>query len=111
MRYLNQLVDDHLPSLAGAEFKVAAFLYRRLERRQLVEMTIAELALATGVCAKQVHVVAKHLRNTGLLRIESRRGHATKYSLPSCRHSVSGIVTSLISIDSPLFNRGPTTRP
>src|ERR1035437_2450441 len=82
MSYLYQLVDDHLPSLAGAEFKVAAFLYRRLERRQIVEMTIAELARATGVCAKQVHVVAKHLRNSGLLRIESRRGYATKYSLP-----------------------------
>src|ERR1035437_2459370 len=83
MSYLNQLVDEHLQSLAGAEFKVAAFLYRRLERRDLVEMTIAELAAATGVCAKQVHVVAKHLRNSGLLRIESRRGCATKYSLPS----------------------------
>src|SRR5579862_8178999 len=83
MSHLNRLVDQHLAGLSGAEFKLAAYLYRQLRRREQVEMTILQLKQATGICEKHVHTAAKRLRAKGLLRVEARRGYTTKYRLPS----------------------------
>ena len=83
MSALGRLVDKHLRELSGAEFKVAAYLYRRLERRQQVEMTIAELGLAAGVSTKQAYTVLLNLENSGLLRVASRRGRTSQFSLPA----------------------------
>jgi len=83
MSALGRLVDEHLRELSGAEFKVAAYLYRRLERRQQVEMTVAELGVAVGVSAKQTYTVLLKLRNSGLLQVASRRGQTSQFSLPA----------------------------
>lgn len=90
MSALDRLVDKHLRELSGAEFKVAAYLYRRLERRQQVEMTIAELGLAVGVSTKRSYSVLLKLRNDGLLQVASRRGQTSQFSLPMVSRSSSG---------------------
>ena len=51
MSRLETLVDDHIRELTGVEFKIAVYLYRRLERKTvsaILEIKIADIARATG---------------------------------------------------------------
>ncbi len=59
MQALIRLIDEKLPDLKGSEFKVAAYLYRRLGGRRRdpeVEISIAALAAATGMSWRQTQI-------------------------------------------------------
>jgi hypothetical protein len=51
--YLHTLIAHHIRDLSGAEFKIAAYLYHRLERRKQVSEILTSLPkLLVSVGAK-----------------------------------------------------------
>jgi hypothetical protein len=108
MSALDRLVDEHLRELSGAEFKVAAYLYRRLARRQEVEMTIGELGSAAGASPKQTYTVLLRLRSNGLLRLITRRGCPTRFSLPAVSPPpVPVVAPSAVPAPAPPLRQSP----
>jgi DNA-binding MarR family transcriptional regulator len=51
---LTWLVDQQLRNLTGAQFKLAAYLYRRLQRKPELTIRAKDLAKATGLSQKSV---------------------------------------------------------
>jgi hypothetical protein len=85
MPRLETLVDDHIRELTGVEFKIAVYLYRRLERKAagaILEIRIADIASATRVSHKQTQTALKTLEKQGVLLVDSGRGRTTRCSLP-----------------------------
>jgi hypothetical protein len=73
----------HIADLSGAEFKLAAYLYLRLERRREFETTVEQLAQATGLSWRQTQSALRSLDRKAVIRIDSRRNRGTRCSLPS----------------------------
>jgi hypothetical protein len=85
MGRLGALVDDHIRELTGVEFKIAVYLYRRLERKTasaILEIKIADIGAATGVSTKQTQTALKALEKQGVLMLANGRGRITRCSLP-----------------------------
>ena len=82
MNYLHSLITDHIRSLSGAEFKIAAYAYRRLESQEQITCKIGELADATGVSWRQAQSALKRLRERGILDVDSTPGRGTCCRLP-----------------------------
>lgn len=82
---LQRFIRDHIQELRGAEFKIAVYLYARLDRARcpdMVEMKIADLSTATGVSWKQTQVALQRLNEKSILRVEGGRGRTTCCRLP-----------------------------
>ena len=82
MNYLHSLITDHIRSLSGAEFKIAAYAYRRLESQKQITCKIGELADATGLSWRQAQSALKRLRERGILDVDSTPGRGTCCRLP-----------------------------
>jgi hypothetical protein len=85
MGRLGSLIDDHIRELTGVEFKLAVYLYRRLEQKAgsaILEIKIADIARAAGVSPKQTQTALKALEKQGVLLVDSGRGRTTRCSLP-----------------------------
>jgi hypothetical protein len=64
---LSRLVDLWVPQLSGAEFRVAAYLYRILgQTPNHVRMSARALSEATGVSERRVETVRKTLAAKGI---------------------------------------------
>jgi hypothetical protein len=55
---LTWLVDQQLRNLTGAQFKLAAYLYRRLQRKPELTIRAKDLAKATGLSEKSARSTA-----------------------------------------------------
>jgi len=89
-----QFRGSQVPRLSGSEYKIATYLYDRLEKTDLdgVRLTDEELSQATGVSQRQVGTVRKSLEKKGLVRSETVRGQGTCYRLPAA--SAAGLESS-----------------
>jgi len=61
MSHLDTLITRHLKELSGAEFKLAVYQYRRLQRRAEVMDTIDSLANATGLSWRHTQTALRSL--------------------------------------------------
>jgi hypothetical protein len=95
MSHLDTLITRHLKELSGAEFKLAVYQYRRLQRRAEVMDTIDSLAKATGLSWRQTQAALRSLAKKGILQVEGRQKHGTRCSLPhtSARSQAKSIPT------------------
>jgi hypothetical protein len=83
-RTLDGLIDGWLVKLSGAEFKLAAYLYRNISRRRKkpLSMSIAALAAATGISWRQMQAALKKLDELGIILRTGGRGRITCVQLP-----------------------------
>ena len=81
MSYLHTLVDRIL-ELSGAEFKIAAYMYRLLEQQAQVTTTIDALSRDTGVSGRQTQSALRSLAEKKILCVESRKSRDTRCKLP-----------------------------
>ena len=81
---LHGLIDGWLAKLSGAEFKLAAYLYRNIGRRRKkqLSMSIAALAAATGISWRQTQAALKKLDELGIILRTGGRGRITCVQLP-----------------------------
>jgi hypothetical protein len=77
MSNLHLLIDRRIMDLSGAEFKLAVYLYRRLERRPEVVTTVDQLAKATGLSWRQTQTALRSLNKKAILRVDGRRRSGT----------------------------------
>jgi hypothetical protein len=82
MPYLHRLVGEHLPKLSGSEFKLAAYLYDRLETTPRVKESIAAYANATGLSWRQTQSALQSLARKGILGVDTRQKTGTCCWLP-----------------------------
>jgi hypothetical protein len=97
MERLGTLVDDHIRELTGVEFKIAVYIYRRLERKaasRILEIKIADIARATGASPKQTQTALKTLQKQGVLLVDTGRGRITRCSLPPLPRRAVAVDTS-----------------
>ena len=80
---LASLIQNHLQTLSGAEFKVAVYLYWRLQKEPEVITTVKGVAEATGLSPRRTQFALARLNQQGILRIESRQNHGTSCRLPA----------------------------
>ena len=80
-----QLVEARLAELTGAEFKIIVYVYRRCRKRRgrEVEISIAELAAATGLSWRQTQSVLQRLARKGFLSVSGGKGRKSRCSWPS----------------------------
>jgi hypothetical protein len=100
MSRLRTLVDDHIRELTGVEFKIAVYLYRRMERKaasRIMEIKIADIARATGVSPKQTQTALKALQKQGVLLVDNGRGRITRCSLPPLPRRPVAVDTSAVT--------------
>jgi hypothetical protein len=64
---LTWLVDLQLRNLTGAQFKLAAYLYRRLPRKPELTIRAKDLAKATGLSEKSAQSASNHLAQQNIL--------------------------------------------
>ena len=83
-RTLDRLIDGWLGKLSGAEFKLAAYLYRNIGRRRKepLSMSIAALAAAAGISWRQTQAALKKLDKLGIILRTGGRGRITCVQLP-----------------------------
>jgi hypothetical protein len=90
MSTLHELIDDgSIANLSGAEFKVAACLYRLLERRSPLTIRIEDVSRATGVSWRQTQAALQSLARKGVLVIARGGGRGARYSLPAQRPALA----------------------
>ena len=82
MSYLHSLITDHIRNLSGVEFKIAAYLYRRLERQKQVSENIHAIATATGLSWRQTQSALRKLAEKGVLQVDSVKHLGTRCRLP-----------------------------
>jgi hypothetical protein len=58
---------------AGAEFKIASYLCRQLEKQEVVGTTITALSRATGVSWRQTQACLQSLAKDGVLLVRSQQ--------------------------------------
>ena len=102
MSRLQKLIDDgSFANLSGAEFKVAAYLYRLLERRSSLTIRIEDVSRATGVSWRQTQAALQSLARQGFLVIASGGGRGARYSLPAQRPALAQLQPPPSSADLP----------
>jgi hypothetical protein len=79
---MSEYLDRWLPDLTGAEFKIASYLCRQLEKQEVVSTTITALSRATGVSWRQTQTCLQSLAKQGVLLVHSRKGQGTQCRLP-----------------------------
>jgi len=82
MTYLRRLIADHICELGGAEFKLAAYLYDRLEQEEQISEEIETFARATGVSWRQTQTALRSLAQKGILEVDSTPRRGTSCRLP-----------------------------
>jgi hypothetical protein len=79
---MSELLDGYLSDLTGAEFKIASYLYRQLEKQEVVDTSITALSRATGVSWRQTQTCLQSLAKQGVLRVQ---GHKVAAPNAGCR--------------------------
>ena len=78
------LVDQQLPKLRGAQFKLAAYFYRHLRRQPELMIRIKDLAKAVGLSVKGTQNAADDLIERNLIICATGgRGSTKTYRLPA----------------------------
>ena len=108
---LHGLIDGWLVKLSGAEFKLAAYLYRNIGRRRKepLSMSIAELAAATGISWRQTQAALRKLQQLGIILRTGGRGRITCVHLPSRGDAsqASALVQSAVMLPGNAADPGP----
>jgi hypothetical protein len=78
-------LQNLLAQLSGSEYKIASYLYDRLEKADAhgVFLTDKELSNATGVSLRLIAAVRKSLIKQSLVHVEIVRGRGTTYYFPA----------------------------
>jgi len=84
-RTLTWLVDQQIQKLTGAQFKLAAYLYRRLQRNPELTIRAKDLAKATGLSEKSVQSASNHLEKQNILAVTGGPGTTKTYRLPAAK--------------------------
>jgi hypothetical protein len=82
---LTWLVDQQIQNLTGAQFKLAAYLYRRLQRKPELTIRAKDLAKATGLSEKSVRSTSNHLAKQNLLDVTGGPGTTNTYRLSAAQ--------------------------
>jgi hypothetical protein len=82
---LTWLVDQQLRNLTGAHFKLAAYLYRRLQRKPELTIRAKDLAKATGLSEKGVQSASNHLAQQNIIDATGGPGTTKTYRLPAAQ--------------------------
>jgi hypothetical protein len=85
MRTLNWLVKHHLRKLTGAQFKMAAYLYRRLQRHGELTIRTKNLAETTGLSVGSAQAASNSLAKQSILIVEGGPGKTKTYRLPAAK--------------------------
>jgi hypothetical protein len=85
MRTLAWLVRHHLRNLTGAQFKMAAYLYRRLQRNAELTIRTKDLAEATGLSVGSAQAASNGLAKQSILLVEGGPGKTKTYRLPAAK--------------------------
>jgi hypothetical protein len=85
MRTLAWLVKHHLRKLTGAQFKIAAYLYRRLQRHGELKIRTKDLAAATGLSVGSAQAASNSLAKQSILLVEGGPGKTKTYRLPAAK--------------------------
>jgi hypothetical protein len=84
-RTLTWLVDQQIQKLTGAQFKLAAYLYRRLQRNPELTIRAKDLAKATGLSEKSAQSVSRYLEKQNILAVNGGPGTTKTYRLPAAK--------------------------
>jgi hypothetical protein len=87
---LTWLVDRQLRNLTGAQFKLAAYLYRRLQREPELTIRAKDLAEATGLSEKSAQSASNHLAKQNILAVIGGPGTTKTYRLPAAQPAKPG---------------------
>ena len=90
---MSEFLDRFLPELTGAEFKIASYLCRQLEKQEVIDTTITALSRATGVSWRQTQTCLQSLAQDGVLLVRSRKGRGTECRLPVAKPTPSETVS------------------
>ena len=109
---LQRLVAEQMQKLSGSEFKVAAYLYWRLETRRNFKTTIDHLQKACGLSWRQTQTALKRLSaKPEILHIESRTRGGTVCMLPQplrARRAETPRKVPVKSVNTPLTQQPET---
>jgi hypothetical protein len=87
---LTWLVDQQLRNLTGAQFKLAAYLYRRLQRKPELTIRAKDLAKATGLSEKSARSTSNHLAKQNIIAVTGGPGTTKTYRLPAAQPAKPG---------------------
>src|SRR5580700_10904656 len=87
---LTWLVDQQLRDLTGAQFKLAAYLYRRLQRKPELTIRAKDLAKATGLSEKSARSTSNHLAKQNIIAVTGGPGTTKTYRLPAAQPAKPG---------------------
>jgi DNA-binding MarR family transcriptional regulator len=82
---LTWLVDQQIQKLTGAQFKLAAYLYRHLQRKPELTIRAKDLATATGLSLKSADSASRHLEKQNILAVTGGPGATKTYRLPAAK--------------------------
>src|SRR5579862_5081354 len=78
-----QWMEEQLLRLSGAQFKVAAYLYRRLQRKPELTIRTQDLAEVAGVSPRTTQTAVKKLAKLKIFAITGGPGVTKTYRLPA----------------------------
>jgi hypothetical protein len=82
---LTWLVDQQIKKLTGAQFKLAAYLFRYLQRKPALTIRAIDLVTATGLSEKTVQAASRHLAKQNILAVTGGPGATKTYRLPAAK--------------------------
>ena len=85
MRTLTWLMEHQLRKLTRAQFKLAAYLYGRLQRHPELTIRTKDLAEAIGLSVGSAQAASNGLAKQGILLVEGGPGKTKTYRLPAAR--------------------------
>jgi hypothetical protein len=87
---LTWLVDQQIQKLTGAQFKVAAYLFRHLQRKPELTIRAKDLVTATGLSEKSVQSASRYLAKQNILAVTGGPGATKTYRLPAAQPAKPG---------------------
>jgi len=78
-------MKHHLRKLTGAQFKLAAYLYGRLQRKAELTIRTLDLVESTGLSVGSVQAASNGLAKKSILLVEGGPGKTKTYRLPAAR--------------------------